>query len=264
MTIPELKEYIISKIKPNGSKAITGQTLQDTLVQMADTLDDGYVVHGFTMADVYDLVSQGEGAQKSVTEMAIYDAAIAYRAILIADVSSSGRGYIEVSAANVVPIIQVVYLYIVTGTNKRYRVEYYYADGYITASELVRTINGLPIEGINGDVLAKNTSLHATNYSGVTVEISTGVTEVQTEVLDGVEFKLKTVGSLTTSSSIDYEWVLRIYATTLISSVSFTPPLGSILWANGQAPLFVAGRRYELSFKRTYDGVTLGVWCEFY
>lgn len=263
MTIPELKEYIISKIKPNGSKAITGQTLQDTLVQMADTLDDGYVVQGFTMADVYDLVEQGEWAQKFIRENGIYDAVGAHRAILISAASGGGPGYIEVSAASIDSISQAVSLYIVTAANKRYRVKYYYADGYITAEELVRTINGLPIEGLNGDVLAKNNVLSATSYQGATLEIGTGVTEVQTEVLDGVEFKL--VGdSLTAGTTIDNEWVLRIYATTFISSVSFTPLTGRILWANGQAPLFVAGRRYELSFKRTYDGVTLGVWCEFY
>lgn len=133
----------------------------------------------------------------------------------------------------------------------------------ILHAKMVRTLNGKPLLGVGGDVLQKTQVLSSTSYAGTTLEIGTGVTEVQTQVLEGAEFKL--VGdSLTAGTTVDNEWVLRIYATTLISSVSFTPPTGSILWANGQAPLFVAGRRYELSFKRTYDGATLGVWCEFY
>lgn len=38
MTLEELKELITSNIKPNNNREITGQVLQDTLVQMADTL----------------------------------------------------------------------------------------------------------------------------------------------------------------------------------------------------------------------------------
>lgn len=40
MTLEELKELITSNIKPNNNREITGQVLQDTLVQMTDTLGE--------------------------------------------------------------------------------------------------------------------------------------------------------------------------------------------------------------------------------
>ena len=39
-TIPEVKEEIQDNIRTNGSRAITGQVLQDTMVDMLDTVDE--------------------------------------------------------------------------------------------------------------------------------------------------------------------------------------------------------------------------------